>query len=74
MLYVILFSRAKHLEPTSYFDYVGVVNLKRKHVCVECKVTIPIYQKYLCETCFQEMLNYKLQEEEKSEKDPSIRI
>lgn len=40
--------------------------LKKKdhHVCVECKTPIPVYQKYLCEKCFQDMLQAKIKEEE----------
>jgi len=43
--------------------------MKKKivHTCVECKVEIPVYQKYLCEKCFQEMLNFKLQEDDENE-------
>ena len=43
--------------------------MKKKiaHACVECKAEIPVYQKYLCEKCFQEMLTYKLQEGDKDE-------
>jgi len=38
---------------------------KPNHACVECKAEIPVYQKYLCEKCFQEMLNFKLREADK---------
>lgn len=33
---------------------------KTEHVCVECKQPIPIYQEYLCEKCYQEMLLEKI--------------
>lgn len=33
---------------------------KNMHVCVECKTEIPVFQLYLCEKCFQQMLDQKL--------------
>jgi hypothetical protein len=45
---------------------VGKVRDKRQaKACVECGDQIPVYQKYFCEKCFEEMLKVKIREEEK---------
>lgn len=39
--------------------------MTKQKKCVECGDDVPAYQNYLCEKCWKEALNEKLNEEEK---------
>lgn len=58
--------RVMHLDSHLDNKNLGVDTMKdrfEQEKCVECRVDIPPYRKYLCEECFAEMLKEKAQED-----------